>query len=201
MVDIPEEFFNSYSGELAKLLAEFDWTPVKELTNDLLDCWKTGRQVFIAGNGGSAGNANHIANDLIYPISKKFGSGIRIHSLSANPSIITCLGNDEGYSEVFSYQLGVLAREGDIFIALSGSGNSRNILKALEFANKNKIKTYSILGYSGGEAKNITKTPIHFQCSDMQIVEDCQTIVFHMIMQWLRRYSFIALDHSVDTVE
>ena len=196
MDDAPEDFFNSYSIELAKLLAEFDWTPVKELTNELLDCWKTGRQVFIAGNGGSAGNANHIANDLLYPISKKFGSGIRIHSLSANPSIITCLGNDEGYSEIFSYQLGVLAREGDIFIALSGSGNSENILKALEYANENKIKTYAVLGFSGGKAKSITSTPIHIPCFDMQIVEDCQSIIFHMIMQWLRRYSFHSLDDA-----
>jgi D-sedoheptulose 7-phosphate isomerase len=184
----PEEHFKSYSTELARVLGTFTWDPVINLANELLACWKDGRQVFIAGNGGSGGNANHIVNDFIYPVSKKLGSGIRMHSLSSNPAIITCLGNDEGYDEVFSYQLAALAREGDILIVLSGSGNSNNIIRVLEEAKVRRVKSYAILGYSGGKAKNIVDIPIHFEIDDMQIAEDCQTIVFHMIMQWLSKH-------------
>lgn len=181
----PIHHFKSYTAKLSEVLALFDWGPVGLLSNELYDCWKNGRQVFIAGNGGSGGNANHISNDFIYPISKALGSGIRMHSLSENPSILTCLANDEGYDSVFSHQLAVLARPKDVLIVLSGSGNSPNILKALEHAKRMDVKSYAILGYSGGKAKSLVDVPIHFAIDDMQIAEDCQTIVFHMIMQHL----------------
>jgi hypothetical protein len=116
------------------MLEGFDWAPVERLAYDLRDCWQTGRQVFFCGNGGSGGNANHLANDFLYALSKTPGSGLRVHSLSANPSVITCLANDEGYDQVFSLQLAVLARKGDVLITFSGSGNSPNIVKALEEA-------------------------------------------------------------------
>lgn len=177
--------FKSYAAKLSEVLASFDWDPVSVLTKELYACWQEGRQVFIAGNGGSGGNANHISNDFIYPISKALGSGIRMHSLSENPSILTCLANDEGYDSVFSHQLAVLARPKDVLIVLSGSGNSPNILKALEHAKRMDVKSYAILGYSGGKAKSLVDVPIHFAIDDMQIAEDCQTIVFHMIMQHL----------------
>ena len=128
----PSGLFGDYSARLNSTLQAFDWTPVERLAYDLLDCWQTGRQVFFAGNGGSGGNANHLANDFLYALSKTPGSGLRVHSLSANPSVITCLANDEGYDQVFSLQLAVLARKGDVFIALSGSGNSPNIVRALQ---------------------------------------------------------------------
>jgi D-sedoheptulose 7-phosphate isomerase len=170
---------------LSDLLAGFDWSPVEELAHELMDCWKTGRQVFLCGNGGSAGNANHLANDFIYPVSKQFGSGIRVHSLSANPAIITCLGNDEGYDQIYAFQLAALARRKDVLVVFSGSGNSPNILRTLEEAKRRNIKSYAVVGYSGGKAKELADVPIHFAIDDMQISEDTQTIVFHMIVQWL----------------
>src|SRR6185369_2216158 len=144
-----------------------------------------GRQVFFAGNGGSAGNATHLANDFIYAVSKTRGSGLRAHSLAANPSIVTCLANDEGYDQVFSLQLAVLARKKDVLIVFSGSGNSPNILKALEEARRIGMTSYAFLGYSGGKAKALADVSIHFAIDDMQIAEDAQLIVGHMIMQWL----------------
>ena len=117
---------------------------------------------FSAGNGGSGGNANHLANDFLYALSKTPGSGLRVHSLSANPSVITCLANDEGYDQVFSLQLAVLARKGDVLIAFSGSGNSPNIVKALEEAKTIGMTSYAVLGYSGGKAKALADVPIHF---------------------------------------
>ena len=179
------QHFVDYSRRLASALEAFDWKPVEELAADILDCWKTGRQFFVCGNGGSAGNANHVVNDLLYPVSKRMGSGIRAHSLSENAAVITCLGNDEGYENIYSYQLAVMAKRGDILVVFSGSGNSENILRALHEARSRGVKTYAVLGFSGGKAKSLCDVPIHFPIDDMQIAEDMQLVVGHMIMQWL----------------
>jgi D-sedoheptulose 7-phosphate isomerase len=183
----PGKLFSDYSRRLSALLEGSDWTPVERLAYELRDCWQTGRQVFFCGNGGSGGNANHLANDFLYALSKMPGSGLRVHSLSANPSVITCLANDEGYEQVFSLQLAVLAHKGDVLITFSGSGNSPNVLKALEEARKIGMTSYAVLGYSGGKAKALADVPIHFAIDDMQIAEDAQMAVGHMLMQWLYR--------------
>jgi D-sedoheptulose 7-phosphate isomerase len=181
----PGKLFSDYSRRLNAALLGFDWAPVERLAYDLRDCWQTGRQVFFCGNGGSGANANHLANDFLYALSKTRGSGLRVHSLSANPSTLTCLANDEGYDHVFSLQLAVLAREGDVLVTFSGSGNSPNILEALQEAKKVGMTSYAVLGYSGGKAKALADVPIHFAIDDMQIAEDAQLIVGHMLMQWL----------------
>ncbi len=181
----PARLFSDYTARLNATLERFDWAPVERLAYELLDCWQTGRQVFFAGNGGSGGNANHLANDFLYALSKTPGSGLRVHSLSANPSVITYLANDEGYDQVFSLQLAVLARKGDVLVVMSGSGNSPNIIRALQEAKTIGMTSYAVLGYSGGKAKAIADVPIHFAIDDMQISEDAQTIIGHMLMQWL----------------
>ncbi len=177
--------FEGYAARLRDALASADWRPVRELAGELLDCWRTRRQVFLCGNGGSAANAMHLANDLLYGISKTFGSGLRVQALSANSSVLTCLANDHDYSDIFSMQLAVQGHPGDVLIALSGSGDSENIIKAIEQARSMGIRTYAILGYCGGKAKSMADTPIHFPVQDMQISEDLQLIVGHMVMQRL----------------
>jgi D-sedoheptulose 7-phosphate isomerase len=177
--------YADYSARLQAVLRATDWAPVEQLGREFLDCWKTRRQIFLCGNGGSAGNAIHLANDFIYGISKQAGSGLRIHALSANAAVLTCLANDEGYDTIFSTQLAVQASPGDVMVVLSGSGNSPNILKALEQAKRMGVKSYAILGYSGGKAKAMADVPIHFAVDDMQISEDLQLVVGHMVMQWL----------------
>jgi D-sedoheptulose 7-phosphate isomerase len=179
--------FVDYTQRLNAILQASDWTGAARLAEELRDCWRTGRQVFLCGNGGSAGNAIHLANDFLYGISKTHGSGLRVNALPANPSVLTCLANDQGYDEIFSLQLAVQGRRDDVLIALSGSGNSPNIVKALEQAKKMGIRTYAILGYKGGKAKAMADVPIHFAVDDMQISEDLQLVVGHMIMQWLYR--------------
>lgn len=181
----PAKRMRAYGARAREVIAAADLSGVEALTRELADCWRTGRQVFLCGNGGSAANAAHIANDLLYGISKTPGSGLRVHALSANMSVMTCLANDEGYDEVFALQLAVQARAGDVLIALSGSGNSPNILKAIETAKRLGLRSYAILGYSGGKAKAIADVPIHFAIDDMQISEDLQMMVAHVIMQWL----------------
>jgi len=178
-------FAADYARRLAAVLSDHDWADVARLAEDLRDCRGSGRQVFLCGNGGSAGNAIHLANDFLYGISKTFGVGLRVTALPANSSVLTCLANDLGYDTVFSAQLAVQARRGDVLIALSGSGNSPNILKALEQAKAMGMKTYAILGYNGGKARTMADVPIHFQVNDMQLSEDLQLVVGHIVMQWL----------------
>ncbi len=178
-------FFSGYANRLQGVLAASDWTGVSLLAQDMLECWQTGRQVFLCGNGGSAGNAIHLANDFLYGVAKKSGGGMRVHALSANPAVMTCLGNDLGYEQIFSEQLAVQAQAGDLLIALSGSGNSPNIVSIIEQARAMGVKSYAVLGYSGGKCKDLADVAIHFPVDDMQIAEDLQLVVGHMLMQWL----------------
>ena len=180
-----QSFIDLYQKNLISVLVNFDWLPVHQLAYEMYTCWKEDRQIFICGNGGSGANAVHMANDLIYGISKTFGHGLKCHALSANNSIVTCLANDEGYGNVFSYQIAVLAKKDDVLLVLSGSGNSENIINVIKTAQAKGLKTYGILGYSGGKAKEMVETPIHFAIDDMQISEDLQMIVVHIISQWL----------------
>lgn len=180
-----KEYFFNYSEKLKELLSSSDWTEVQELANDINVCWKEKRRVFFCGNGGSAGNAIHLANDFLYGIAKRTGGGLRVLSLSDNPAVISCLANDLGYEYIFSEQLAVQANQGDLLIALSGSGNSSNIIRVLEQARIMNVKSYAILGFTGGKSKDIADVAIHFPIDDMQIAEDMQVIVGHMLMQWL----------------
>jgi D-sedoheptulose 7-phosphate isomerase len=116
-------FFSDYAIRLTSILEDSDWSKVSSLADDLLACWQNGNQVFLCGNGGSAGNASHLANDFIYGAAKSKGEGLKAISLNANVSVVTCLANDVGYDSIFSEQLAVLAKPNDILIALSGSGN------------------------------------------------------------------------------
>ena len=180
-----KKFFEGYSKKLQAILEKSDWSVIEELASDMQQCWKDGRRVFLCGNGGSAGNAIHLANDFLYGIAKQTGGGLRVLSLSDNPSIITCLANDLSYDHIFSEQLAVQAEKGDLLIALSGSGNSPNIILAIEQAKKMQVKSFAILGFLGGKCKALVDVPIHFPIDDMQISEDLQLIVGHMLMQWL----------------
>lgn len=180
-----EGFFAGYSSRLQNVLSTADWSGVAALAEDMLKCWRGGRQVFFCGNGGSAGNAIHLANDFLYGIAKRSGGGMKVLALSANSAVMTCLANDVGYEHIFSEQLAVQAEEGDLLIALSGSGNSPNIVSAIERAKSLGVKSYAVLGYSGGKCKALADVAIHFPVDDMQISEDLQLVVGHMLMQWL----------------
>jgi D-sedoheptulose 7-phosphate isomerase len=179
------EFFIDYADRLQSVLKATDWHTITPLVQEMKKCWIEKRQVFICGNGGSAANAIHWANDFVYGVAKRTGAAMRMHALSANPAVITCLGNDLGYDHIYSEQLAVLGQPGDLLIVLSGSGNSSNIIAVLEQARNMGIKSHAIVGFSGGRCKTLADTTIHFPVFDMQIAEDLQLIVGHMIMQWL----------------
>ncbi|HEY1426091.1 MAG TPA: SIS domain-containing protein [Caulobacteraceae bacterium] len=151
----------------------------------LRQAWADGRTIYLCGNGGSAGNANHLANDFLYGAGVTNGAGLKVESLSANPSVLTCLANDIGYENVYAEQLRVKAEAGDVLIVLSGSGNSPNVVKALEVGAAKGMTTFAILGFSGGKCRQLAQHPIHFPVDDMQIAEDLQMVIGHICMQWL----------------
>lgn len=175
--------FRQYADKLAQTLASQDWHGVTVLANELASVWREGRRVFICGNGGSAANAIHWANDFLYPIAKSGGKGMKMTALPANVSVLTCLANDIGYEKIFSTQLATEGEPGDLLIVLSGSGNSPNIIKALEQAKLSKMKSFAVLGFTGGECKDLADVALHFPIDDMQVVEDLQLIVGHMLLQ------------------
>jgi D-sedoheptulose 7-phosphate isomerase len=181
----PSAHFSDYVARMSALMKAFDWRQVAPLAHDFADAIRERRQVFLCGNGGSAGNANHLANDFIYGVAKDPGRALRVLSLAANPAVLTCLGNDEGYDRIFEIQLRELANRGDILIVFSGSGNSPNIVRVLEAAKELGVRSYAVLGYSGGKCKTLADHPIHFAIDDMQISEDMQGVIGHMLMQWL----------------
>ena len=180
-----ENICADYANKLSDVLDSSDWSSVAQLGLDMQKCWVAGRQVFICGNGGSAGNAIHLANDFLYGIAKQTGGGMKINALSANPAVITCLANDVGYDHIYSEQLAVLGQSGDLLVVLSGSGNSPNILRVLEQAKSMGVRSCAILGYAGGHCKSLADLSIHFEVDDMQIAEDMQLVVGHMLMKWL----------------
>jgi len=169
---------------------------LNELASALVEAWQEGNSVYFCGNGGSAGNAIHLANDFIYGAGLRLGKGLKAEALSANSAVITCLANDLGYEAIFAEQIRVKGQKGDILVALSGSGNSSNILKALEVGNALGLKTFAILGFDGGKAKDLAKHALHFPVQDMQIAEDLQLIVGHICMQWLCQNPLSNLNHA-----
>ncbi|MDB3911176.1 SIS domain-containing protein [Paracoccaceae bacterium] len=180
-----EEFCAGYASKLSDVLGSADWSGVAQLGKDMRECWLAGRQVFFCGNGGSAGNAIHLANDFLYGIAKRTGAGLKVQALSANPAVMTCLANDVGYDYIYSEQLAVLAEPGDLLVVLSGSGNSPNILRVLEQANSMGVKSCAILGYTGGQCKSLADFSIHFPVDDMPVQSYMQLVVGHMLMKWL----------------
>ena len=184
-----DNFVSEYIENLSYCFSKEKKSQIQHLAECLIEAWANGNKIFLCGNGGSAGNAIHIANDFIYGtgacgIGKKL-PGLKVKALTSNPAILTCLANDTGFENIFSYQIEVQADENDILIVLSGSGNSQNIVNALNAANSKGLKTFAILAFDGGECIKIAKHPIHFAINDMQIAEDLQLIIGHLCMQWL----------------
>ena len=184
---------NDYLDRLKESFKEELINKIEILSEELINTWDNDHQVFICGNGGSAANAIHIANDLHYGLginTNREGKGLKVEALPANTAVITCLANDTGYENIFSHQLRVKAQKDDLLIVLSGSGNSPNIINALKEGNRIGMKSYGILGFDGGQCKSLATNAIHFEINDMLISEDIQMIVFNICFQWIvKRYS------------
>jgi D-sedoheptulose 7-phosphate isomerase len=169
-------------------LARIDVTEVRALADAIFDCYQRSRCVFLCGNGGSGSNASHFCEDLgkctlrreDYDNDAK--KRLRILSLTDNTPYILAWANDEGFERVFVEQLKNLANPGDLLIAISGSGNSPNILKAVEWANRRGLKTFGCTGFSGGKLRTLAQHSLHVPLDDMGIVESIHLTAFHWIV-------------------
>lgn len=179
------DHFSGYIQRLNHTLANLQLERVLLLAKEIEKRWHQNKQVFICGNGGSAGNAIHLANDFVYGVANNASAGMRFHALSANPSIITCLANDVSFEEIYSEQIRSLANAGDLLIVLSGSGNSQNVVNAVKAAKAKNVGTAAIVGFDGGLCSSLAEIVIHADIADMQIAEDVQLSVGHMVMQYL----------------
>jgi len=175
-----------YKRNLENVWNSVNIDDIEALSLDLFNAWLNRSNVFLCGNGGSSANANHLANDLIYGINPS-GRGMNVHSLCANSAINLCLANDVGYENVFSHQLRSLGKEGDLLIVFSGSGNSPNVAQAINEAKTLGITSYAMLGFDGGKCLKIADKTIHFKINDMQISEDFQMIIGHILMKELMK--------------
>jgi D-sedoheptulose 7-phosphate isomerase len=179
-----------------EMLREIDLGALTKLVDRLADAWETGRRVFIFGNGGSAAAASHFAEDLAKGILKDMNvqRRLRVMSLADSVPFITALGNDCGYESVFREQLLTLAERGDLALAISGSGNSPNILAAVKWAKDNGLFTCGFTGFNGGKLRGLVDLSVHSPVLDMEVAENCHMVEIHMIVAALRAKLCVGAD-------
>ena len=140
------------------------------------------KRIFICGNGGSAATASHLECDFNKGVSYEQDIKYDIECLSDNVPMLMAIANDISYDDIFVVPLRNKLKSGDIVIGISGSGNSKNVVKAFEYANEIQADTIALTGYSGGKLKEIAKYNIHVPVDNMQIVEDVHLVLNHMMM-------------------
>ncbi len=174
-------------------MQRIDPAQVQALADAMYECYQNGRFIFLIGNGGSGSNASHFCEDIgkgtlrrqDFDDDKK--KRFRILSLTDNTPYILAWGNDEGFERVFVEQLKNLAGSGDLLIAISGSGNSPNILRAVEWANAHQMTTFGCTGFSGGTLQTLAHHNLHVPLDDMGIVESIHLTAFHWVVDDLHR--------------
>lgn len=150
--------------------------------------WRQGRQIITLGNGGSSMTALHFITDWNKSIFMSTGVPFRGRTLVDNMGLLMAYGNDTSFQDVFVEQLKNILQPGDLVIAISGSGNSENVIRAVEYANANQAVTLGLCGYSGGKLRGLVQHSIWAQVDDMQLCEDVHAIFGHIVMQKLCGY-------------
>jgi D-sedoheptulose 7-phosphate isomerase len=179
---------DEYLARVMDELGRLNSAEVRRFSDEIFRAYDAGRFVFLCGNGGSGSNASHMCEDL--------GKGtirredylndakrrLRVLSLTDNTPYILAWGNDEGFDRIFVEQLKNLASPGDLLVAISGSGNSPNVLRAVEWANAHDLRTFGLTGFSGGRLREIAQAGLHVPIDDMGIVESIHLTVFHWVL-------------------
>ncbi|MEA3238992.1 MAG: SIS domain-containing protein [Candidatus Bipolaricaulota bacterium] len=180
-----KDYINEYITKLERGLRSIDPSAIAEVVEALERARLEQRMLFIIGNGGSAATASHMANDLQKLASQGKDEAFRAIALTDNVPLITAWGNDEDYTAVFFRQLEALAWAGDVLIAITGSGNSKNIIRAMEWAKYVGLETIALLGFDGGKARSIADHVLLFPEDHYGRVEDAHMILEHMIANYL----------------
>ena len=183
------DFANGYFKYLYDLLNQIEISAIEAFVEELEDARANGNTIFLAGNGGSAATASHMANDIGIDVLKKGKSEkpFRVFALTDNVSVMSAIANDDGYDNVFVNQLKVHYRDGDKLAAISASGNSPNIVAAAEWVKNRKGKVIGLIGFDGGRLKDICDVIIHAKTPEGEYgpVEDIHMIIDHLISNWL----------------
>lgn len=182
-----KEQITQYFEKLQKTISSLNVEEIENCANVLLEAYEEGKQIFICGNGGSASTASHFACDINKGVSYGLEKRFKIIPLTDNLATITAYTNDVDYDIVFVEQLKNFFKEGDILIGISGSGNSKNVLNAVEYVNEYKGITIGWTGFDGGKLKKITTHSIHANVNDMQVAEDMHMVFTHLMMKVLRK--------------
>ena len=181
----PKAFLRRVGQELEKI----NPAEVQTLADWVWDVYQAGRFVYVIGNGGSGSNASHFCEDvgkgtlkLPDDLTRDGKKRFRVLSLTDNTPYLLAWGNDEGFDRVFVEQLKNLASPGDLLIAISGSGNSKNILAAVEWANRNGLSTFGCTGFTGGKLRGLARHGLHVPLDDMGVVETLHLLAFHYVV-------------------
>jgi len=181
-------FASAYFEYLGKILKKIDPQSIDSFIQTLLKARQRGASIFMIGNGGSASTASHYANDLTIG-THSYEKPFRVVSLTDNQAVISAIGNDFGFEEIFARQLQILGKKGDIVVAISASGNSPNLIRAFEYAKKAGIRTVAITAFDGGKMKTMADEGIHVPTQDKEYgpAEDAHMVLDHLIAAYLLR--------------
>lgn len=185
----PVAFAESYLDYLRLVLQSVDKNEVAKFIETLLDARECDRKIIFIGNGGSAATASHFANDLSFG-TNDYIKPFRALSLTDNVPVLTALGNDYGYDEIFVRQLKVYANNDDVLVAISASGNSSNLVNAITYANSIGMKTVAITAFDGGKMKLISDESIHIPTGNKEYgpAEDVHLVLDHLVSSYLMRF-------------
>lgn len=179
---------HDYLGRLHQELDRVDQGAMQRWADALYSAWEEGRFVYVFGNGGSGTTATHMVEDLgkstlhERDLQDESRKRLKIMSLTDNLGWILAVGNDVGYEDIFVQQLMNYGQAGDLVIAISGSGNSPNILKAVDWANRHGLRTFGLTGYQGGKLKAMQQDGLHVDLLDMGMVESIHLCLFHWVL-------------------
>jgi D-sedoheptulose 7-phosphate isomerase len=175
----------SYFGRLSRVLTQLDCEQLDAAVGLVLTAWRSGRQIITLGNGGSALTALHFINDWNKSLFASTSRPFRGRSLVDNIGLLMAYANDVSFQSIFVEQLRNLLQPGDLVIAISGSGNSENVIRAVSYANENGAVTLGLCGYDGGRLRSIAQHVIWTDVHDMQLTEDIHAMFGHIVMQTL----------------
>ena len=182
----PGAYAAAYFEQLALAAASVDRARIGAAAAILEAAHRDGRAVFACGNGGSAAIANHLACDHCKGVATDTKLHPRVHSLCANVELITAIANDLSYAEIFAYQLRNLGRKGDVLVTVSASGDSENIIRAIDVAKSNGLQVIALTGFKGGASAKVADVSLHVAADNYGVIEDIHQGLMHILAQWLR---------------
>jgi len=185
--DRADRYGGEYVTELSRAFGTVDLAELHRAAEVLLAAHERDAAVFACGNGGSASIANHLQCDHVKGVRTGTDLTTRVFSLSTNVELFSAIANDIGYEAVFEYQLQSQARAGDVLIAISSSGRSANIVRALEWANANGLSTIALTGFEGEPARSLSTVSVHVDTSNYGIIEDAHQACMHLLAQFVRQ--------------